>query len=74
MITRFLRNRFGQGGGQGGGQNTGQGRGRGGGNKPGSGPSGNCVCPKCGKKVPHMAGQRCVDQVCPDCGTKMIRA
>ncbi|MFH2038386.1 MAG: hypothetical protein ABIJ65_03020 [Chloroflexota bacterium] len=51
----------------------GTGKGKGGGNKPGSGPTGNCVCPKCGKKSPHVTGQRCMDQVCPDCGTKMIR-
>ena len=72
MINRFLRYRSEQGGSRDGG--AGQGRGSGGGNKPGSGPSGNCVCPKCGKKVPHVTGQRCVDQICPDCGTKMIRA
>ncbi len=77
MITRFMRNRFGQG--RGAGQGRGQGRGgsggggRGGGTKPGSGPGGNCVCPKCGKKVPHVAGQRCVDMTCPECGTRMIR-
>lgn len=81
MITRYLRNRFGQGGGQGrgGGQGqgrgggAGQGRGGGGGNKPGSGPAGNCVCPNCGHKESHVAGQRCIDQTCPKCGTKMIR-
>ena len=83
MITRFLRNRFGQGGGQGSGQGQGQGRGGGagqgrgrcggGGNKPGSGPAGNCVCPKCGHKEPHVVGQRCIDRTCPKCGTKMIR-
>jgi hypothetical protein len=44
-----------------------------GGNKPGSGPIGNCVCPKCGHKEPHIAGQRCIDRPCPKCGTKMIR-
>jgi hypothetical protein len=67
MLNRNFRDRGGQGGrGQGGG-------GRGGGNKPGSGPAGNCVCPKCGHKEPHVTGQRCVDQVCPNCGTKMIR-
>jgi hypothetical protein len=76
MITRFLRNRFGQGGGQGHGRGggAGQSRGRGGGNKPGSGPAGNCVCPKCGHKEPHVAGQRCIDRTCPKCGTKMTRA
>jgi len=75
MINRLLRNRNGQGGGggqgRGGGAGQGQGRGRRGGNK--AGPGGNCVCPKCGKKVPHVAGQPCTDQVCPDCGIKMIR-
>ena len=80
MLQQFLRNRFGKGSGAGRGQGQAGGRGaggggggRGGGNKPGSGPSGNCVCPKCGKTVPHVAGQRCIDQVCPDCGTKLIR-
>jgi len=65
--------------GQGGG-GRGQGRGaseggggRGGGNKPGSGPGGNCVCPKCGHKEPHVAGKRCYDQTCPKCGTRMTR-
>ena len=73
MNTRFLRNRFGQNG-QGRGQGAGQGGGgRGGGTKPGSGPAGNCVCPKCGHKDPHVTGQRCNDRTCPKCGTKMIR-
>ena len=70
-MTWYLRNRNGQGSGRGFGR--GGGRGRGGGNNPGSGPGGNCVCPKCGKKVPHVAGQRCTDMTCPDCGIKMIR-
>jgi hypothetical protein len=56
--------------GQGGGQNR---RGQGRGNKPGSGPAGNCICPSCGHKEPHIAGQRCIERVCPKCGTKMIR-
>ena len=89
MLRRFFRNRFGQGnnsgagGGRGGGGGgmgqgqgrggMGQGRGRGGGNKPGSGPGGNCVCPKCGKKVSHVAGQRCMDLTCPDCGIRLVR-
>jgi hypothetical protein len=62
-----------QGWGQGTGGRPGQGRGKGGGNKPGSGPGGNCVCPKCGQKEPHVVGQRCLDQTCPKCGTKMTR-
>ena len=65
----------GRGGGAGQGQSRGAGRGRGygSGNKPSSGPGGSCVCPKCGKKTPHVAGQRCVDQVCSDCGIKLTR-
>jgi DNA-directed RNA polymerase subunit RPC12/RpoP len=63
MNNQFLRGRRGQGGGGG----------RGGGNKPGSGPGGNGVCPKCGHKILHQAGQRCIDVKCPKCGTKMIR-
>ena len=83
MINRLLRNRNGQGGGGGGGGRgqggRGQGRGgqggrgQGGGNKPGSGPGGDCLCPKCGKKFPHVAGQRCMDQVCPDCNIRLVR-
>jgi hypothetical protein len=48
-------------------------RGQGGGNRPTSGPGGNCVCPKCGHKELHVAGQRCLDRPCPECGTKMVR-
>jgi hypothetical protein len=51
----------------------GMGRGRGGGNKPGSGPSGQCVCPKCGHKMSHQVGQRCFDLHCPKCGARMVR-
>lgn len=50
-----------------------RGIGRGDGSKPGSGPSGNCVCPKCGYKMPHSVGQRCIDLICPQCGIKMVR-
>lgn len=52
---------------------SGSGGGRGGGTKPGSGPGGNCVCPRCGHKTAHIAGQRCVDIACPKCGTKMVK-
>ena len=48
-------------------------RGLGGGTKPGSGPTGNCICPKCGYKAAHQVGQRCIDLTCPQCGTKMVR-
>ena len=73
MFTKSFRNRFSQGQGRGRGNGAGKGRGRGGGNKPTSGPGGNCVCPKCGHKEPHVAGQRCLDSNCPKCGTKMVR-
>lgn len=56
-------------------------RGRGGGRfsptdnptKPGSGPGGFCVCPKCGKKVGHVRAVPCVEQKCPQCGTRMLK-
>ena len=67
------RGQGGGGRGQGGGGRGQGGGGRGGGNKPGSGPEGNCVCPSCGHTEPHVAGQRCLDQVCPKCGIKMVR-
>ena len=82
MIKEFLFGRGNQGGqgGRGQGQGSGAGRGsgqggggRGRGNKPGSGPDGNCICPSCGHKEPHLVGQRCIDRACPKCGTKMIR-
>ncbi len=43
------------------------------GNRPGAGPEGTCLCPGCGKRLPHTKGQPCFDQICPQCGTKMIR-
>ena len=64
MFNRLLRGGRGLGGG---------GRGRGGGTKPGSGPSGNCVCTKCGHKEAHQVGQRCMDIMCPKCGTQMTK-
>ena len=51
-----------------------QGRGFGRGTLPGSGPLGECVCPKCGHKIQHQVGQRCLDVPCPKCGTLMTRA
>jgi len=71
MFQRF----FGRGGGRGGGRGLGGGGGRGrmGGTKPGAGPSGYCICPNCGHKVPHQAGQPCYQMSCPKCGTRMVR-
>ncbi len=76
MLDRIFRGR-GQGAGsrgrgQGAGR-SGEGMGRGGGTKPGSGPSGACICPSCGERIPHQIGQRCMDIACPKCGTKMVR-
>jgi hypothetical protein len=38
-----------------------------------AGPGGSCVCPKCGHKVSHVAGQPCNQKACPKCGTRMTR-
>jgi len=67
---------FGRGGNQGLGQGMGKGgrRGRFGGNRPGAGPGGDCICPQCGKKLPHQAGVPCYSINCPNCGTRMMRA
>ena len=73
MSDRIFQGGRGKGRGGGQGRGAGRGRGRGGGNKSDSGPGGNCICLKCGHKEPHVAGQRCLDQVCPKCGTKMTR-
>ncbi len=51
----------------------GTGRGRMGGNRAGAGPSGYCVCPSCGERVPHRAGVPCYETECPNCGTRMVR-
>lgn len=66
---------FGQGPGTGRGLRRGMGKGIGrmGGNRSGAGPSGNCICPGCGTRVPHEAGVACYNLSCPKCGTKMIR-
>jgi len=37
------------------------------------GNGGQCVCPKCGTKVAHQHGARCMETECPECGTKMFR-
>ncbi len=70
MFKQWFRG--GRGRGQGGPAGQG-GRGRGGGNKPDSGPGGYCICPNCGHREPHTAGQRCIDLTCPKCGARMIR-
>jgi len=61
----------GQGPGTGRGLGRGGGRGRGGGFA--AGPGGNCVCPSCGKTVPHQIGVPCYKAKCPSCGAAMTR-
>ena len=39
----------------------------------GRGPSGDCLCPKCGARLPHVKGTPCRDLRCPDCGSAMVR-
>ncbi|MCK5321255.1 DUF134 domain-containing protein [Candidatus Pacearchaeota archaeon] len=39
----------------------------------GAGPSGNCVCPKCGTKTVHQVGVPCYQQKCLKCGSSMTR-
>jgi len=37
------------------------------------GPSGFCVCPICGYKIPHQAGIPCSSIKCPTCGVSLER-
>ncbi len=67
----FRGRRRGQGGGGGQGRKDGSGRM---GGPDAAGPDGECVCPKCGHKVQHVAGQPCYEKKCPECGEAMMRA
>ena len=64
---------YGQGPGTGRGLGRGRGMGRMGGNRAGAGPSGDCVCPSCGTRVPHQVGVPCYNLSCPKCAQKMAR-
>lgn len=65
-------NGAGPGSGFGRGQGQQGGRGRMGG-PAAAGPSGACVCPKCGYRTEHLRGQPCYQRQCPKCGTNMTR-
>lgn len=52
---------------------TGPAAGRQGRRGTGAGPSGYCICPKCGEKIIHTPGVSCVSLNCPKCNTPMIR-
>jgi len=57
---------------------TAGGKGSGGGSgswetRPGSGPGGECICPVCGKVLPHRRTIPCKTVECPDCGATMNR-
>jgi uncharacterized protein len=54
----------------------GRGRGFSGGGRMGgfaAGPSGNCVCPKCGYIESHQRGVPCYQKKCPKCQSLMTR-
>lgn len=38
-----------------------------------AGPGGNCICPKCGEKIPHVVGEPCNQKKCPKCDTVLNR-
>ena len=59
--------------GNGTGPSGGRGSGRGRGIQSGIGVGGNCVCPGCGKKIPHQRSVPCNQISCPNCGMKMIK-
>jgi hypothetical protein len=64
----------GQGPGTGRGKGRGQGQGRGRMGGPfAAGPGGNCICPNCGYKEPHVVGQPCNQKICQKCGARMTR-
>jgi len=35
--------------------------------------TGSCVCPECGETVPHRWGIPCNEELCPQCGARMVR-
>ncbi len=59
--------------GRGSGRSGGMGRRSGSGGGRGLGPSGKCVCMKCGYSAPKRAGVPCLDERCPTCGAALVR-
>ena len=43
------------------------------GNRAGAGAGGSCECPQCGTLVPHKQGSPCFNEICPKCGSQMMR-
>lgn len=39
----------------------------------GVGPSGYCICPKCGERTSHASGVPCFNLKCLKCGSPLIR-
>ena len=37
------------------------------------GPSGTCVCLKCGYSISKRQGVPCLDERCPKCGAALVR-
>lgn len=68
-----MRRGAGRGSGRGGGAGRGRGQGPGRMSEMAAGPGGDCVCPACGHREPHVAGQTCTEKQCPKCGVRMIR-
>lgn len=44
-----------------------------GGGRSGSGAPAWCVCPQCGRRMPHVPGEPCNQKICPQCGSRMTR-
>lgn len=60
--------------GTGGGRGMGIGGGRGRNQGPkAAGLGGECICPRCGKILPHQQGIPCMEMKCPQCGSPMTR-
>ncbi len=55
------------------GQGMGRGGGRGMGGGRGLGPTGECYCPNCKHREPHVRGAPCYTRKCPKCGALMAR-